>query len=142
MSRYGKITSKRHGQNMRKHSWICLQCQTKSRVKVKICSVCESKEIQYFPSDGEAKRYLQLKLFERAGKITNLKIQPEYQITLINGEKPFKYRADFRYIDTGTGKEVVEDVKGTTDERYFDDVFKLKRKAVEMQYGIKIVVVK
>lgn len=75
----------------------------------------------WFPSIGEANRYRDLKLLERAGEIKDLKRQPKFQII-----KPFehsgikyrgaKYTADFQY--TENGKTVVEEFKGFRDKTY------------------------
>jgi len=46
------------------------------------------------------------------------------------------YEADFEYIDSETGRRVIEDVKGVQTA-----VFKLKRKLVEYQYKIEIVLI-
>jgi len=100
-----------------------------------------------FHSDGEANRYLQLKLLQRAGEITDLECQPKFHITcggnpvLIkskgypNGRKA-TYSADFRYVDTRRGL-VVEDFKG------FDTYeSRLKRALIEAEYGLKVEIVK
>src|SRR5262249_11550628 len=65
-----------------------------------------------FDSQKEEKRYRDLLLLERAGHIRNLELQPRYDF-IINGKKlKHYYKADFRYEDVATGREVVEDVKG------------------------------
>ena len=92
-----------------------------------------------FDSRKEATRYAELKLLERAGKITELQRQPGY--TLIpkqvrNGkmiERPVIYKADFAYHDEETGTDVVEDVKGLRTKEYI-----IKRKLMLWEYGIKI----
>lgn len=86
-----------------------------------------------FDSKAEMNRYALLKLRERAGEITRLELQPEYQIS-VNGAPICKYRADFRYFELGAQKQIVEDVKG-----YKTDVYKLKKKLVEAIYHVKIV---
>mgnify|MGYP006232240525 CR=1 FL=1 len=103
-----------------------------------------------FDSKKEAKRYTELKLLEKAGHITHLELQPEYEIT-INGAKICKYKADFRYFTvraennersynskgewqtpTMTGDkegQIVEDVKG-----FRTSIYRLKKKLVEASY--------
>lgn len=103
-----------------------------------------------FDSKREAKRYTELKILEKAGHITHLELQPEYQIT-INGAKICKYKADFRYFTvraeskersfnskgewqtpTLTGDkegQIVEDVKG-----FKTPIYRLKKKLVEASY--------
>jgi hypothetical protein len=91
-----------------------------------------------FDSQREAKRYQELRLLERAGKITNLKVHPEYQI-FVKGDRVCKYVADFsynicdRYLGL-PGSEVVEDVKGVRTEAY-----RLKKRLMKAAHGIEIV---
>jgi hypothetical protein len=83
-----------------------------------------------FDSKKEAARYSQIKLLVKAGVITNLELQPRYDLT-INGQKCGFYKADFRYFRDG--KEVVEDVKGMKTP-----VYNLKKKLIKAIYGIEI----
>jgi hypothetical protein len=83
-----------------------------------------------FHSQAEAKRYGQLKLLFRAGTIRNLELQPAFHIS-INGKKIFTYKADFAYFEGA--ERIVEDVKG-----FRTPVYKLKKKIVEAQLGVKI----
>ena len=92
-----------------------------------------------FDSVKEARRWQELKLLERAGEITDLMRQIEYELIpsqKIDGkvvERPCKYIADFRYFDKRTGKIVVEDTKGFRTPDY-----KIKRKLMLKEYGIQI----
>jgi len=95
-----------------------------------------------FDSKLEARRYEELKLMERAGAITDLKVHPKFKLSC--GDKPIlvkskgypngrraTYTADFSYL---RGDElVVEDTKGmdTSESR-------LRRAIVEAQYGIDV----
>ena len=126
-------------QNLRTHSWACLRCFNNYGTKTTICD-CGGK-VQYFASKDELKRFNQLRILVEAGRIKNLICQPCYPVS-INQIEVFKYKADFIYTDIRTRAEVVEDVKGTTNEKYLDPVFKIKKKCVEAFYGIKIKVVK
>lgn len=83
-----------------------------------------------FASRGEAGRYQQLKLLERTGHISNLELQPKYEIR-INGILICSYYADFRYLENG--KEVVEDFKGFKTPAY-----NLKKRLMYAMFGIKI----
>jgi hypothetical protein len=83
-----------------------------------------------FDSRAEAKRYATLKLWERAGQISNLRLQPEYPF-YVNDQKVFTYRADFSY--TQNNSIIVEDVKG-----FKTPVYRLKKKIIEAFYGIQI----
>ena len=90
-----------------------------------------------FDSRKEANRFYQLRLMERAGEISNLRRQVEYE--LIPAQKtpagravrPVKYVADFVYDDHG--KTVVEDVKGIKTRE-----FKIKSKLMLWRYGIVV----
>ena len=90
-----------------------------------------------FDSVKEARRYGELKLLERAGKIFNLQRQVSFVLIpkqVRDGklvERPVIYRADFVYMEDD--KEVVEDVKGVRTKEYI-----IKRKLMLYQFGIKI----
>lgn len=91
-----------------------------------------------FASKREAKRYGELKLLERAGQIKELELQPKFPIRIaLRGSSDtavaFSYVADFRYREGPKGLLVVEDVKGMRNRMY-----QLKKKCVELQYGIEI----
>ena len=83
-----------------------------------------------FDSKKEAARYAELNLLERAGEITCLTLQPRFDI-IIKGKFCCFYKADFKYFTAETC--VIEDVKGMKTPMY-----RLKKKLVEAQYGIKI----
>lgn len=87
-----------------------------------------------FDSKLEAQRYSELKLLEMTGEIEGLTLQPEYVLIPSfkkNGKTYRKtvYRADFRYVDRATGKEIVEDVKG-----YRTPEYRLKKKLFEWRF--------
>lgn len=105
-----------------------------------------------FASKREANRYLELRLLERAGEISDLRLQVDFELIPNqyrtekrygkNG-KPLKdkqillerkvvYRADFVYTDND-GKTVVEDTKGFRTTEYV-----LKRKMFLYKYGFPI----
>lgn len=91
-----------------------------------------------FASQREGARYLELQLLEKAGEIKELELQPKFPIYVCrrqNGElhEAFKYVADFRYREGPRGVLVIEDVKGMKTALY-----RLKKKAFELQYGIEI----
>ena len=81
-----------------------------------------------FASKKEARRYSELKLLERAGKIENLRRQVPYKIVIAA-----KYVADFVYVDCFDGAEIVEDVKGYKTPEYLR-----KKKLMAAQHGITI----
>ena len=85
-----------------------------------------------FDSIKEGQRYRELAILERAGKISNLELQPKFLLQESfrkNGKtyRKIEYVADFQYIENG--KTIVEDVKGIQT-----DVFKLKHKLFEKKY--------
>jgi hypothetical protein len=85
-----------------------------------------------FDSEKEARRYKDLLLLRKAGKIGNLRLQVEYELNP-GGTHSLKYIADFVYVDAETGKEVVEDVKGS-----LTTVYKKKRRLMLKVHNIKI----
>ncbi|MDQ3171347.1 MAG: DUF1064 domain-containing protein [Acidobacteriota bacterium] len=92
-----------------------------------------------FHSKGEAKRYQELRLLERAGEISNLELQPAFLLCAHPPDGAMrtigKYIADFAYIDKRTKAQVVEDFKG------FDtQLARWKRKHMEAEYGITVLV--
>lgn len=107
-----------------------------------------------FDSKHESNRYLELKLLERAGTITDLRLQVKFELIpaqyapdevkvlksgkekIVKGkclERECSYIADFVYTDLRTGKTVVEDSKGMRTPEYV-----IKRKLLRYRYGIAI----
>lgn len=85
-----------------------------------------------FDSKKEAKRYLELKILEKAGAIKDLRRQVPY--VLINKSRygrAIKYVADFVYYEDN--KLVVEDVKGVKTP-----VYKLKKRLMAERFGIEV----
>ncbi len=86
-----------------------------------------------YASKREAKRAQELRLLERAGKISRLETQVKFLLVPQCGkERPVHYVADFVYQDQH-GIRVVEDCKG-----FRTDVYKLKRKLMKWVRGIEI----
>ncbi len=85
-----------------------------------------------FDSAKEARRYMELKLLERAGEISNLQRQVKYDLIPKRGkERSVTYIADFVYQEKGN--TVVEDVKGVRTKEYI-----LKRKLMNWVHDIQI----
>ena len=104
-------------------------------------------------SQKEAMRWCELKMLEKAGKITDLQRQVEYELIpnqfetierygkngnrLRDGikvlERRVVYVADFVYTDLESGKTVVEDTKGVKTKDYI-----IKRKLLLFTHGIRI----
>ena len=98
-------------------------------------------DMYVFDSIAESKRYKELALLQRAGKISELELQPKFLLQESfrkNGKtyRKIEYIADFQYEENG--KIIVEDVKGKETE-----VFKLKRKLFEKKYmGLELRIIK
>lgn len=84
-----------------------------------------------FDSAREARRYQELCLLERAGAISNLELQPRFDL-IVSGKKIGFYKADFRYT-SADGLQHVEDAKGVRTA-----VYRLKKRIVEALYHIII----
>jgi len=90
-----------------------------------------------FDSIKESKRYLQLRLLERAGRIKDLELKPRYELE-VSGVKIGRYTGDFRYLELqahGTWILVVEDVKGYS--RHARD-YPLRMKLMKAIHGIEV----
>jgi len=86
-----------------------------------------------FDSKRERDRYCELLLMQRAGKISDLRLQVPFILILSQpGERSVKYVADFVYLNQD-GKQVVEDAKGVRTEAY-----RIKRKLMLERHGIRI----
>lgn len=105
-----------------------------------------------FDSRKEARRYQELLLLERAGKIQDLQRQVEFELIPAQREPDtigvrggvkkgktielaVKYVADFMYIESDN--LVVEDVKGYKKGTAYA-VFTIKRKLMLFFYGIRV----
>lgn len=94
-------------------------------------------KLRTFDSQKEAARYDELAALLRAGKISDLRLQPEYTLQeafVDSTGEPFravKYKADFTYVLDGV--RVVEDVKGVKTKDY-----ELKRKLVRDRFCVRI----
>lgn len=92
---------------------------------------CEYDGIK-FDSQKERDRYIELKILEKGGAITDLQLQVPFVLQdgfEFNGKKilPIKYIADFTYW--ANGELVIEDVKGVKT-----DVYELKKKMFMYRY--------
>lgn len=91
-----------------------------------------------FDSKKEAKRYQELKLFEKTKVISNLQRQVKFELIpsqKIDGkvaERACSYVADFVYSDK-QGNTIVEDTKGVKTKDYI-----IKRKLMLYVHGIRI----
>ena len=105
-----------------------------------------------FDSKKEYQRFLQLNKMLAAGEISDLKLQPSFELIPAQREpdtigprggvkkgkvleRAVNYIADFSYVQNG--KLVVEDVKGFRDSTAYD-VFVIKRKLLLYLKGIRV----
>ena len=89
-----------------------------------------------FDSLKESRRYGELKLLEKSGRISGLEVQPAFRI-VVNNCLICTYKADFRYVtDTphASGQVVIEDCKG-----FLTPVYRLKKKLMLAVHGISVV---
>ena len=84
-----------------------------------------------FASAKESRRYLELKLLQKAGEISDLELQPSFRIE-INGDLICTYKGDFFYRDK-QGLPVTEDCKG-----FLTPIYRLKKKLVKAVLGVEI----
>lgn len=94
-----------------------------------------------FDSKREGDRWLKLKINVALGEIHDLERQVTYQLApsvKIEGEKrarpALRFTADFRYVETKTGKTVVEDAKGFRG----DTAFKIRQHLMATVHGIHV----
>src|SRR5437660_1011127 len=83
-----------------------------------------------FASKREARRWLELRLLEGAGQISELRRQVRYDLD-VNEIHVCAYLADFVY--TEKGQTVVEDAKGVRTREY-----RLKARLMRACHGIEI----
>ncbi len=90
-----------------------------------------------FDSKKEAKRYEELCLLEKVGKVSNLETQVKFELIpsqRIDGkvvERAVHYKADFAYLENG--QKIVEDTKGFKTPEYI-----IKRKLMLYVHGIRV----
>jgi hypothetical protein len=81
----------------------------------------------WFDSKREARRYIALKMFHKAGNVAWFCLQPRF---ILPG--PVEYRADF-LVKWLSGRVTVEDAKGVRTKTY-----RLKKRQVQAIYGVEI----
>lgn len=97
---------------------------------------------EVFDSAKEHRRWCELRLLERAGKISKLRRQVKFVLIPAQYEGTYKlesetsYIADFVYKDEN-GKEIVEDTKGYKRGAAYQ-LFVIKRKLMLQKFGILI----
>lgn len=90
-----------------------------------------------YASGKEMQRAVQLRMWEKAGAICELREQVSYVlIPADDEERAIRYQADFTYRElfaNGPGPLIVEDVKG-----FRTPVYKLKKRLMKHIHGITI----
>lgn len=86
-----------------------------------------------FDSAKEARRWQELLLLQKAGRITGLTRQMPWTLE-VHGQVICEYRPDFSYCESG--QVVVEDVKSEATRKL--PVYRLKRKLMKAIHGIEI----
>ena len=130
---------------------ICAGCEGYVRPQDKQCPSCGRIDTITFDSHAELKRYGELRLLEKVGKITFLKRQPRSVLhaaaTAGGGIKVGTYVADFSYfIKASDGMIcsdlVFEDVKGGDAKGYVDTPLAAwKRRHFEAEYGLTVSII-
>lgn len=92
-----------------------------------------------FASKAESKRYVELKILLRAGEISDLELQPKFELApsvkftgAARATPALRYVADFAYTDRNL-RRIVEDVKGFRTELY-----RAKRHLMLAVHGIEV----
>jgi Protein of unknown function (DUF1064) len=88
---------------------------------------------QRFDSKKEKRRFDELILLQKAGRIQGLVRQPSFDL-VVNGMKVARYIADHRYSENGN--VVVEDCKSPATAK--NSTYRLKKKLMKALYGIEI----
>jgi len=103
---------------------------TKERTKRKYHNV----PTEGFASKREATRFGELKLLQRAGKISELRCQVRVELVpKCEHERAVTWTADFVYKEAPSWEEIWEDCKGARTKDYV-----IKRKLVLWRFGKRI----
>jgi len=129
-----------------KRARICAGCEGYVRDQDKQCPSCGRIDTITFDSHAEMKRWGELRLLEKAGRITRLERQPRNHLH-VGGRKIGAYVADFTYfklLPDGLieGDQVVEDVKGGDAKGFVDTPLAAwKRRHFEAEYGLTVSII-
>lgn len=109
----GKASGAKIG-SMTIKTYVCAGCGSQHKGKKPYqCEACGRMDFLFFDSIGEAVRWAQLQLLERAGKITNLVRQIAFPLMAARADgtavKVGEYRSDFCYVENGV--QIIEDYK-------------------------------
>lgn len=112
--------------------------EPRQRAKRKYANVPTVVDEVRFDSRAEAKRWVDLQMLERAGQISRLRRQVEYELIPAlerpsgGRERACSYVADFVY-ERADGRTIVEDVKGKATPEY-----RIKRKLMLWVHKVEV----
>lgn len=86
-----------------------------------------------FASKKEGARYAELRLLEKAGVITDLRMQVAFPLD-VNGYPVARYVCDFLYVQAG--ERVVEDVKSAITRK--NPVYRIKRALMRAIHNVDV----
>lgn len=90
---------------------------------------------EHFASRKELRRWRELELLQRAGKISQLRRQPRYKL-IVAGQLICAYVADADYLDVESGVLIVEDVKSPVTRKH--PVYRIKKKLMAACHRIEV----
>ena len=138
MTWQGKFKSKRDAMNRAIRGHMCSACLHYQEKTFKVCPECEVDGMRvYFPSRAEHLRAVQLIMMQKAGKISQIKFHPRYDL-IVDGSKICAYEADVSYVENG--KQIIEDTKPSGTD-FIDKVAELKISlfnALNKKHGLKV----
>jgi hypothetical protein len=93
---------------------------------------------EWFASTKEGKRYLELRMLERSGVVTELRWQVTFDLTVVSKVDGLEHAvgtwtADFVY--RRQGERIIEDTKSKATRT---QTYRLRKKIFETQYGLRI----
>lgn len=144
----GQFATRVEGHQRAIKVWICVACQgwnEPAKGKPAGCQFCACPQLLKCDSKGEAQRFVWLWGEQQRGRITGLIHHPRFDLfapgpTGTGLKRICIYEGDSEYVITDSNERIVEDFK-PQDPAAQDPLFKVKRKWVEHQYGLRISIV-
>lgn len=160
--RTAKWSSLRGAQNTAVRVWVCVNCgcwygREKRAKNRPVCDLgglytdgviyspaggigCGGTDFVYMASEGQAQRYMQLRMLQDAGQIRELNPRATFSLNTVNPGGQIAHICDFhpdftyREFRNGEWHLVVEDYKARRHEDAIDRLWLHKRKHFESQY--------